>query len=200
MKLSDNLLQPDRRIAFFKGFLKRPAEVGSLIPSSRFLERRIVDLAKAETAKAIVELGPGTGGTTRALLRSMPHDAVLLTIEKNSRFHNIISAIGDPRLIAHQGCAGDLVDIVSHYGINPVDAVVSGIPFSIIKPEFGRSIIQSISELLKQNGRFVAYQFRGRVNSLGQEVLGPSRVQLELLNIPPVRVYSWTKNGHLRPD
>jgi phospholipid N-methyltransferase len=200
MKLSDNLLQPDRRIAFFKGFLKRPTEVGSLIPSSRFLERRIVDLAKARSAKAIVELGPGTGGTTRALLRSMPSDAVLLTIEINPRFHNIISAIRDPRLIAHKGCAGDLVEIVSGYGINPVDAVVSGIPFSIIKPEFGRSIIQSISDLLTQDGRFVAYQFRDSVNSLGREVLGPSRVHLELLNIPPVRVYSWTKHGQLRLD
>ncbi len=200
MKLSDNLLQPDRRIAFFRGFLKHPAEVGSLIPSSRFLERRIVDLARARTAKAIVELGPGTGGTTRALLRSMPSDASLLTIEINPRFHNIIAAIHDPRLIAHQGCAGDLVDIVSGYGIDPVDAVVSGIPFSIIKPEFGRSIIQSISELLTPEGRFVAYQFRDRVNSLGREVLGPSRVQLELLNFPPVRVYSWTKNGQLRFD
>jgi phospholipid N-methyltransferase len=200
MKLSDGLLQPDRRIAFFKGFLKRPAEVGSLIPSSRFLERRIVDLANAKSAQAVVELGPGTGGTTRALLRSMPLDAVLLTIEINPRFHNIISAIRDPRLIAHRGCAGDIVEIVSSYEIDPVDAVVSGIPFSIIKPEFGRSIIQSISDLLTPDGRFVAYQFRDRVNSLGREVLGPGRVQLELLNIPPVRVYSWTKNGHLRLD
>lgn len=200
MKLSDGLLQPDRRIAFFKGFLKRPAEVGSLIPSSRFLERRIVDLANAKSAQAVVELGPGTGGTTRALLRSMPLDAILLTIEINPRFHNIISAIRDPRLIAHRGCAGDIVEIVSSYQIDPVDAVVSGIPFSIIKPEFGRSIIQSISDLLTPDGRFVAYQFRDRVNSLGREVLGPSRVQLELLNIPPVRVYSWAKNGHLRLD
>ena len=36
------LLQPDKRLAFFQGFLQRPREVGSIIPSSRFLERRIV--------------------------------------------------------------------------------------------------------------------------------------------------------------
>ena len=33
--------QEDNRLAFFQGFLKRPREVGSIIPSSRFLERRI---------------------------------------------------------------------------------------------------------------------------------------------------------------
>lgn len=200
MKLPDNLIQPDKRIAFFKGFLSRPGQVGSLIPSSRFLERRICNLANIRSSKTIVELGPGTGGTTRAMLRCMPTDGLLLSIEIDPRFYRIISAIEDPKLIAHQGCAGDLRDIVLSYGINSVDAVISGIPFSIIRPEFGRSIIQSISDLLSRGGRFVAYQFRDRVNVLGREVLGPSHVHLELFNIPPVRVYSWSKNGHLRAD
>ncbi len=188
-------LQPNQRITFLRGFIKRPAEVGSVIPSSRFLERRIVELAKIKTARTVVELGPGTGGTTRAILRSLPTDATLLTIEINQRFNSIISRIRDSRLIAHQGCAGDLRDILSRYGLTAVDAVVSGIPFSIIKPDFGRLIIRSISANLTEGGRFVAYQFRDRVNALGQEVMGPSRVHLELLNIPPVRVYSWANEA-----
>ena len=64
-------LQPDDRFAFFRGFLKRPKQVGSIIPSSRFLERRVTRATRAHRAKLIVELGPGTGGTTRALLRAM---------------------------------------------------------------------------------------------------------------------------------
>lgn len=52
--------QPDHRFAFLQGFLERPKEVGSIIPSSRFLERRIVRAARADTAKVLVELGPGT--------------------------------------------------------------------------------------------------------------------------------------------
>ena len=63
--------QPDNRFAFLQGFLQRPREVGSFVPSSRFLERRIVRCADVQNAKVIVELGPGTGGTTRALLRHM---------------------------------------------------------------------------------------------------------------------------------
>ena len=56
--------QPDDRLAFFQGFLKKPGQVGSIIPSSRFLERRIVRAAGIERARLVVELGPGTGGTT----------------------------------------------------------------------------------------------------------------------------------------
>ncbi len=195
MKISENLLQPDKRITFFKGFIESPAQVGSVIPSSRFLERRIVNQANLCSAKRIVELGPGTGGTTRALLRSMREDAVLLTVELNPKFHSVISTIRDHRLIPHLGCAGDLREIVAQYGFDTIDAVVSGIPFSIIKPEFGRAIIQAIADILGAGGRFVAYQFRDRVNVLGREVLGPSQVHFELFNIPPVRVYSWSKNG-----
>ena len=65
-------------VAFLRGFLRDPAGVGSVIPSSRFMERRIVRMADAAHARVIVELGPGPGGTTRALLDAMPADSRLL--------------------------------------------------------------------------------------------------------------------------
>ena len=69
---------PDDRLEFLRGFLTKPKEVGSIIPSSRFLERRIIRCADVSHAKVVVELGPGTGGTTRALLRAMAPDARLV--------------------------------------------------------------------------------------------------------------------------
>jgi phosphatidylethanolamine/phosphatidyl-N-methylethanolamine N-methyltransferase len=59
-------------LAFFLGFLRRPGAVGSVIPSSRFLERRLVEVGEVRARAWSVELGPGTGGTTRALLAAMP--------------------------------------------------------------------------------------------------------------------------------
>lgn len=63
------------RLPFPQGFLRHPAEVGSVIPSSRWLEQRLVRAAGLGRAHVIVELGPGTRGTTRALLRAMPPGA-----------------------------------------------------------------------------------------------------------------------------
>ena len=79
----------DGRFAFFQEFLKHPRQIGSIIPSSRFLEQRILDAAGIAEVKTVVELGSGTGGTTRAILRAMPQHAKLLSIEINPHFHTL---------------------------------------------------------------------------------------------------------------
>ena len=73
-------LSVNGRWAFFMEFLKYPFQIGSIVPSSRFLERRIVETSGIKSAKTVAELGPGIGGTTRAILRAMAKDARLLTI------------------------------------------------------------------------------------------------------------------------
>jgi len=55
----------DGRSVFFQDFLKHPLQIGSIIPSSRFLERHVVEAAGVRSTKIIVELGPGTEGTIR---------------------------------------------------------------------------------------------------------------------------------------
>ncbi len=117
------------RLAFFQEFMKHPLQIGSIIPSSRFLERRILEAAAIASAKIIVELGSGTGGTTRAILRAMPQHAKLLSIEINPNFHSLVSSIEDDRLIAHLGNAFWLKEITSMYGLGAVGADLSAMPF-----------------------------------------------------------------------
>ena len=74
------------QVIFLQEFLKHPRQVVSVIPSSRFLERRIVELAETRSAQTVVELGAGVGGTTRAILRAMSPEARLLSIEINRQF------------------------------------------------------------------------------------------------------------------
>jgi phospholipid N-methyltransferase len=184
----------DDPIAFFSGFLKRPKEVGSVIPSSRFLERRIVASAELANAKTVVELGPGTGGTTRALLRAMRPDATLLAIEINPHFAVLLkNRIHDPRLVVHHGSATDIAAIVDKHDLPAPDVVLSGIPFSTMPRQLGLDILNSVDAGLAAGGRFVAYQFRDRVETLGREVFGPARKKLEIRNVPPMRVYRWDK-------
>jgi phosphatidylethanolamine/phosphatidyl-N-methylethanolamine N-methyltransferase len=187
--------QPEHRFAFLQGFLERPKEVGSIIPSSRFLERRIVKAARVEDANLLVELGPGTGGTTRALLNSMKPDARLLTIEVNPRFVRLLEQIDDPRLIVHHGSAADIGATLDRYELPTPDVILSGIPFSTMAVGLGRDILRSVHDSLHAGGLFVAYQVRDRVQSLGKEVFGRARVQTEILNVPPMRVYRWEKSA-----
>lgn len=191
------LKTPDT-VAFFKGFLDHPERVGSVVPSSRFLEKRIVDTAGIRSARLVVELGPGTGGTTRAMLRALPASGRLLTIEIDPDFSARLRAIDDARLVNHVGSAADIDRILSELGLGQPDVVVSGIPFSTLPAATGREILRSVWSTLAYGGRFVAYQFRGQVARLGRELIGNPDVSMELRNAPPMRVYRWDKplNGH----
>lgn len=180
-------------MAFFLGFLRHPEVVGSIIPSSRFLEKRIVEAALARKPKVLVELGPGTGGTTRALLQGLDADAKLLAIELDDDFASLLEREQDPRLIVHRGSAADLGAILEQHNLPAPDAVVSGIPFSTMPRAVGVSIIEAVWGSLAPAGCFVAYQFRNRVITLGREVIGVPEVEMELLNIPPMRVSRWRK-------
>src|SRR5487761_417676 len=74
--------------------------VGAIAPSSRYLTRAMLQPLSLETAKVAVELGPGTGVMTRALLRALPRDAPLLAFEINYRFtRHLMATVSDPRLI-----------------------------------------------------------------------------------------------------
>jgi len=180
-------------LAFFKGFLRNPEQVGSIIPSSRYLENRVIDAARLEQAGIAVELGPGTGGTSRAFLRVMPQSSTLLNIELDDKFIPLLDEIDDRRLINHCGSALDIDEILLHYGLPEPDVVISGIPFSTMPQELGRDIIRAVWASLAPGGRFVAYQFRGQVADIGSELLGRPEVNMALFNAPPMRVYTWCK-------
>ena len=122
------------RLTFFWEFLKHPLQIGSVIPSSRFLERRLLKTAELKSASLVVELGSGTGGTTQAILHAMPPHARLLSIEINPLFYYLISSIKDERLIAHLGNASNLKGILTIYGLGAPDVIISGIPFSTMSP------------------------------------------------------------------
>lgn len=184
-----------RSIDFFRGFLRNPGQVGSVIPSSRFMERRIIDFSQLDGARVVVELGPGTGGTTRALLEAMPASARLLAIDLDPRFAEIVAGFGDPRLVAHAGSAADLADILLQHGLSAPDAVVSGIPFSTMPEAVGTGILQAVHDSLSKDGVFVAYQFRAAVARLAEPVFGaPKRAESVTLNIPPMKIWQWGRS------
>lgn len=185
--------QQDDRLAFLKGFLRDPRDVGSVIPSSRFLERRMVRMAGVAQAESVIELGPGTGGTTRAILSAMPEHATLLAIELDPMFADLVRGIEDRRLIVHQGSAEHLPELIAAHRLRAPNAILSGIPFSTMPEAVGTRIIEAIRDVLAPGGCFVAYQFRGAVAERARPILGEPEVSPEFLNFPPMRVYRWRK-------
>ena len=185
----------DDGLVFIHEFLKHPLQIGSIIPSSRYLKRRIVAAAGIASANVVVELGAGTGGITRAILRAMPQHAKLLSIEINPHLYSLLKSIEDDRLIAHLGSACELKEIISLYDLDAPNVIISGIPFSTMSRGMGTQILKAISSQLAPNGRFVAYQVSNRVATLCHPFLGSGQTTTEFLNIPPMRIFQWEKRA-----
>lgn len=181
-------------LEFLRGFLRHPAQVGSVVPSSRRLEQRLVRSAAVAEARTVVELGPGTGGTTAALLNAMGPVGRLLAIELDPRFHqHLQQSVADPRLLLELGSAERLPEFLAARRLPAPDAIVSGIPFSTMPVELADRIAATIAQVLRPGGRFVAYQVRAHVSRYASPYLGTPRKQWEIVNVPPVQVFTWTK-------
>jgi phospholipid N-methyltransferase len=187
--------QHSERIVFLREFLKHPQQVASIVPSSRFLERRVVEVAGVGAAHTIVELGAGTGGITRAILRALRADGTLLAVEVNPSFCALLRRVPVDRLIVHRGDAQELRDAIALHALPAPDVIISGIPFSTMSRSAGVRILETISSVLRPGGYFAAYQIGGHVNELASPLLGSARVEIELLNIPPMRIYRWKKHA-----
>jgi len=183
------------RLLFVREFVRHPKQVASVVPSSRFVLKRIIEAAQIGQASTVVELGAGTGGTTRALLGAMRPDACLLSIEINPRFHAHLRRTDDPRLIAHLGTAAQLKETLAGYGLKEPDAIVSGIPFSAMDQASASQILEAIASQLAIGGRFVAYQVSTRVVELARPFFPSPHVEVVYLNVPPLRIFRWTKLG-----
>ncbi len=188
-------------LAFLGGFIAHPVQVGSIVPSSKFVERRIVRAADVGQARTVVELGPGTGGTTRALLSAMRADARLLAIELSPTFHARLRVnLTDSRVTVQQGSAERLTEFLQQWRLPAPDAVVSGIPFSTMPAATAERVAAAIAACLAPGGRFVAYQVFAGVSGAITPHLGPPVITWEWLNIPPVCVYRWIKPHEGRSD
>jgi phosphatidylethanolamine/phosphatidyl-N-methylethanolamine N-methyltransferase len=181
-----------RPLVFLKGFLRNPKEVGSVIPSSRFLIRRVLDRGHVSRARVIVELGPGTGAVTREILRRMPADARLFVVEINPAFVGVLRReLRDPRLTVFEGRSTDLERALRAADVITADLVVSGVPFSTMERGEGRQTLEAAKRILGPGGRFVAYQFRDRVRRLAEPLFGPAETHQGFWNLPPMRIYVW---------
>lgn len=183
-----------RHIEFLKGFLRNPKEVGSVIPSSRFLTRRVLECGEVEKARVIVELGPGTGVLTREILHRMRPDAKLVAVEINPIFVEMLRrTYPDPRFHLYEGSAADLEKALIESRETRADLVVSGIPFSTLPRGTRTATLEAARRVLAPGGCFLAYQFRSHVRRFADPVFGPGETHHELFNLPPMRIFVWQR-------
>ena len=180
---------------FFKGFLKHPAMVGSVIPSSRALVDKMLGPVDWERVKLFVEYGPGVGTYTMPILDRLGPDATLIAIDTNPDFVTFLRReVADPRFHAVRGSAADVRRIIADFGFEQADYVLSGLPFSTLPDGVGDRIAAETAAVLKTDGAFLVYQVSAKV----ADYIGPHFPLIERgfewLNIPPMRLF-WARKA-----
>src|SRR3984885_8074627 len=151
-------------LLFARNFFRHPRMLGSIVPSSRFLIKQLLEPINWARARVIVEYGPGVGGITREVLRRMRPDATLIAIEMNPDFVGYLrGSIIDPRLRVVGGSAVSGVECLRGFGPPRADYIISGIPFSTIPAQLRERILRKTADVLEPGGAFLVYQFSTRV-------------------------------------
>lgn len=185
------LLNRTRPLAtFFGQFVKHPAMIGSIIPSSPSLVASMLESVDWPSTRLFVEYGPGVGTFTRTILEKMRPDALLIAIDTNTDFVRYLSAdIADHRFRAVHGSAVDVRRIIAEHGFSEADYILSGLPFSTLPDGVGEAIATETHSALRPGGSFLVYQYSAFVQKFLAPKFADIETGVEWLNIPPCRMF-----------
>ena len=132
-------------------FLKNFMDTGAFKETSRNVELEICKRIPTDRDAVVVEYGVGHGNITREILETMSPNSKLYAFEVVEEFcDHVRETIKDDRLILINDGAENLKEHVKE----PIDAVVSSIPFSFFSEEKGKMIIQSAYDLLNNQSSY----------------------------------------------
>lgn len=177
-------------LLFARNFFRHPRMLGSIVPSSRFLIKQLLEPIDWKRARVIVEYGPGVGGITAEVLRRMRADAALIAIEMNPDFVSYLrGSISDQRLHVVEGSAVSVDEILRRFGYRSADYIISGIPFSTIPAPLRERILRKTRDVLEPGGAFLVYQFSTRVLQDLKRIFGYVGRRFEPLNVLPAHLF-----------
>jgi phosphatidylethanolamine/phosphatidyl-N-methylethanolamine N-methyltransferase len=180
---------------FFKSWFDNPMQIGALMPSGPALAETMACAIDPSVPGPIVELGPGTGVVTRALLNRGIEPGRLILVEFDPGFCALLGA-RFPGVRIVQGDAYRLAASLREHLDAPPAAVVSSLPL-LMKPEPMRTaLVAEAFELMAPDGIFVQFTY-----GLGSpvprdatafEAEGSPRIWR---NFPPARVWAYRRVG-----
>jgi len=180
---------------FLQEWLANPQRTGAVVPSSRKLAAAMAHWLPPDRNSYVLELGPGTGAVTQALLAHGLREDRLVAIERNPKLAHLLRE-RFPRAQIITGDAWQLDDLLRRRNtpIENVGAVISSLPLLNFSPEEAEALADKIRDVLDPQGTWVQYSYRIHK----RRTRGTSRFQLLAskivwLNLPPARVSVFQK-------
>lgn len=188
-------------VKFFLHWLRRPARLGAVVPSSPALAAALAAEIDPQAPGTVVELGAGTGRVTAALVEAGLAPETLVAIEREASFCALLAARfpevrvvrGDARALKHQ---------LERNQVGPVKAVVSSLPLLNLSERERRAVLTQAAAVLMPGGVLVQYTYgpaepvsaslRAELGLVGE------RTNWVLANLPPAAVWRY-RHGNSAP-
>jgi phosphatidylethanolamine/phosphatidyl-N-methylethanolamine N-methyltransferase len=183
----------DDEVRFLRSWIEKPLHMGAVMPSGRVLARTMARYVNIDSSEPVVELGPGTGAITNALIEHGVDQKRLVLVEYNPGFCALLRD-RYPQATVVQGDAYALRDSLWNVLSEPASAVVSGLPL-VIKPMLTRlKLIRDAFVALAPGAPFVQFTY-SVAPPIPKSLPGVSTEASERIwmNLPPARVWVYRK-------
>jgi len=189
-----NGIRLDDEVRFIRSWIEKPLTTGAVTPSGRVLARTMAAYIDPNRSGAIIELGPGTGPVTEALLAQGIDPSRLVLVEFDPTFCRLLRA-RYPAATVVQGDAYALKRLLSSVLQRPAAGVVSGLPLFTKPLRMRLRLLFEAFALMSPGAPFVQFTY----NAVAPIPKRLDRVSVEAservwMNIPPARVWVYRRD------
>lgn len=183
----------DEEIRFFKGWMDGPKQVGAICPTSSVTARRMASVIDTTSGLPVLELGPGTGIITKAILKRGVQPENLVSVEYSTDFYqHLVRTYAGVNFI--NGDAFDLKKTLGAWKDTQFDSVVSAIPLLSFPMDLRIAMIEDLLDRIPA-GRPIVQITYGPVSPV---IANPDRYKIKhydfvVRNIPPAQLWTYTR-------
>ncbi|MBW9112367.1 methyltransferase domain-containing protein [Rhizobium cauense] len=183
----------DEEIRFFKGMMQGPKTVGSIVPTSSVTARKMASVVNPHSGLPVLELGPGTGAITKAILGRGVKPGNLVAVEYSTDFYEHLVRLY-PGVNFINGDAFNLDKTLGAMKDQKFDSVVSAVPLLNFPMQARIALLESLLDRLPA-GRPVVQISYGPVSPI---IARPDRYHIQhfdfiVRNIPPAQLWIYRR-------
>src|SRR5262244_1507419 len=194
LSIAKRTLRLDDEVRFIRSWMEEPLAIGAVMPSGKPLARAMAKCVDPKTEGSVIELGPGTGAVTAALVEQGIEPSRLVLVEFNPTFCRLLRT-RYPTATVVQGDAYGIKRLLSGVLQQPAAGVVSGLPLFTKPLRMRLRLLFEAFGLMSPGAPFVQFTY----NAVAPIPKRLDRVSAEAservwMNIPPARVWVYRRD------
>ncbi|RWN66717.1 MAG: methyltransferase domain-containing protein [Mesorhizobium sp.] len=186
----------DDELKFFKGWIDKPKAVGSIVPTSSITARKMASVVNPKSGLPVLEVGPGTGVITRAILAQGVKPENLYAVEYSPDFVRHLRRLY-PGVNVIEGDAFNLDATLGEKSGLTFDSVVSGVPLLNFPVAQRIAYVESLLDRIP-TGRPIVQLTYGPMSPIppGRGDYTVEHFHFVIRNIPPTQLWIYRRAAH----